>query len=49
MNSGQISEIVGSYGDIHEIDLNPVIVYERGLDLADARVLLKKDGDLSNW
>jgi len=44
-----VSEIVGSYNDIQEIDLNPVIVYERGLDIADARVLLKKDVGLSNW
>ena len=44
-----ISEIVGSYGDIQEIDLNPVIVYEEGLDIADARIILKKDMKTSNW
>ncbi len=44
-----VSEIVGSYNDIQEIDLNPVIVYERGLDIADARILLKKDEGVSNW
>lgn len=44
-----ISEIVGSYKDILEIDLNPVIAYEKGLNIADARILLKEDKDFSNW
>ena len=44
-----ISEIVGSYDDIQEIDLNPVIVYEEGLSIADARIILKKDMKISNW
>ncbi|MBC8176717.1 MAG: acetate--CoA ligase family protein [Deltaproteobacteria bacterium] len=44
-----ISEIVGSYDDIQEIDLNPVIVYEQGLSIADARIILKKDMKISNW
>jgi len=44
-----ISEIVGSYDDIQEIDLNPVIVYEQGLSVADARIILKKDMKISNW
>ncbi len=44
-----VSEIVGSYDDIQEIDLNPVIVYEQGLSIADARIILKKDMKISNW
>ena len=44
-----ISEIVGSYNDIQEIDLNPVIAYEEGLAVADARILLKKDEGLTDW
>jgi len=44
-----LSEIVGSYRDIQEIDLNPVIAYEAGLAIADARILLKKDEDLNHW
>ena len=44
-----VSEIVGSYDDIEEIDLNPVIVYEHGLSIADARIILKKDMKVSNW
>ena len=44
-----ISEIVGSYDDIQEIDLNPVIVYEEGLSIADARIILKKDMKISSW
>lgn len=44
-----ISEMVGSYKQIQEIDLNPIIAYEKGLAVADARILLKKDEDLNNW
>ena len=40
-----LSEIVGSYKDIQEIDLNPVIAHENGLNIADARILLKKETD----
>ncbi len=40
-----ISEVVGSYKDIQEIDLNPVIAYEQGFGIADARILLKKEKD----
>ncbi|MBU0732523.1 MAG: acetate--CoA ligase family protein [Proteobacteria bacterium] len=35
--------------DILEIDLNPVIVYEHGLSIADARILLKKDIRITIW
>ena len=37
------SEIVEAYPDIQEMDLNPVIVYENGLSLVDARVILKAE------
>jgi len=37
------SEIVEAYPDIEEMDLNPVIVHERGLSIVDARVILKSD------
>jgi acyl-CoA synthetase (NDP forming) len=35
------SEIVEAYPDIQEMDLNPVIVYENGLNVVDARIILK--------
>jgi acetyltransferase len=35
------SEIVEAYPDIQEMDLNPVIVYESGLSVVDARIILK--------
>ena len=44
-----ISEMVGSYKQIQEIDLNPIIAYEKGLAVADARILIKKDEDLNDW
>ncbi|MBW2707765.1 MAG: acetate--CoA ligase family protein [Deltaproteobacteria bacterium] len=44
-----LSEIVGSYKIIQEIDLNPVIAYEKGLAVADARILLKKGEDFTDW
>jgi acetyltransferase len=36
-----VSEIVEAYPDIKEMDLNPVIVYESGLSIVDARIILK--------
>lgn len=36
-----VSEIIESYPDIREMDLNPVIVYHQGLSIADARMILK--------
>ena len=44
-----ISEIIGSYPDIQEMDLNPVIVHEQGLSIVDARIILKKETDSSHW
>lgn len=35
------SELIESYPEIEEMDLNPVILYEEGLDVVDARILLK--------
>jgi acetyltransferase len=37
----QCSEIIESYPEIHEMDLNPVIVHQEGLSVVDARVILK--------
>ncbi len=36
-----VSEIIEAYPDIQELDLNPVLVHEEGLSIADARVILK--------
>jgi acetate---CoA ligase (ADP-forming) len=36
-----VSEIMEAYPDIQEMDLNPVISHHRGLDIVDARILLK--------
>ena len=35
------SEIIESYPEIQEMDLNPVIVHHEGLDIVDARIILK--------
>ena len=40
-----VSEIIGSYPDIQEMDLNPVIVYEQGLNVVDARVILTPENE----
>ena len=37
-----ISEIIGAYPEIQEMDFNPVIVYEEGLNVVDARIILKQ-------
>ena len=37
------SEIVEAYPDIEEMDLNPVIVHEKGLSIVDARIILKTE------
>lgn len=34
------SEIIESYGEIREMDLNPVIVHEKGISIVDARIIL---------
>ncbi len=38
-----VSEIVEAYPEIQELDLNPVLVYDEGLSIADARVLLREE------
>ncbi len=38
-----VSEIIGSYPEIQEMDFNPVIAYEEGLNVVDARIILKKN------
>lgn len=35
-----VSEIIEAYPQIYEMDLNPVIVHEKGLDIVDARIIL---------
>jgi len=40
------SEIAVAYPDIEEMDLNPVIVHEKGLSVVDARVILKSEGGI---
>ena len=37
------SEIAVAYPDIEEMDLNPVIVHEKGLSVVDARIILKPE------
>ena len=34
------SELIESYPEIQEMDLNPVIVHERGISIVDARIIL---------
>ena len=36
----QVSDLVARHGEIDELDLNPVIVHEKGLTVVDARVVL---------
>jgi acetyltransferase len=35
--------VIESYPEIKELDLNPVIVHEHGLKIADARIILKEN------
>jgi acetate---CoA ligase (ADP-forming) len=39
------SEVIESYPEIAEMDLNPVIVYAAGLSVVDARMILKESPD----
>lgn len=36
------SELIESYPEIEEMDLNPVLLYEKGLNVVDARIILKE-------
>lgn len=38
-----VSDIVEAYPDIEEMDLNPVVVHQNGLSIADARIILKPE------
>jgi acetyltransferase len=40
----QCSEVMESYPEIQEMDLNPVIVHQEGLSVVDARMILKESG-----
>jgi acetyltransferase len=42
------SEIIESYPEIHEMDLNPVIVHHDGLSVVDARILLKPENKMES-
>lgn len=37
------SELIESYPEIQEMDLNPVILNQQGLDVVDARIILRED------
>jgi acetyltransferase len=37
------SEVIEAYPDIKEMDLNPVMVYEKGVAIVDARIILKEE------
>lgn len=37
-----VSDLIESYPEIDQMDLNPVLLYEDGLDVVDARIILKK-------
>ena len=39
----KISEISMDYLEIDQMDLNPVFIYENGVKIVDARIILKKD------
>ena len=39
----KVSEIIEAYPDIHEMDLNPVIVHENGLTVVDARIIISRE------
>jgi acetyltransferase len=36
----KVSSLIESYPEIHEMDLNPIIVHERGVTIVDARIIL---------
>jgi acetyltransferase len=39
------AEVAEAYPEIEEMDLNPVIVHEKGVSLVDARIILKEESD----
>jgi acyl-CoA synthetase (NDP forming) len=40
----QVSDFVARHPEIEELDLNPVIVHEKGLQIVDARVIPARSG-----
>lgn len=38
-----VSEVVESYPEIEEMDLNPVVLHEEGVTIVDARIILKRE------
>lgn len=40
------SDIIEAYPEIAEMDLNPVIVHEKGISIVDARMILKRTGNM---
>ena len=43
-----VSEVIESYPEIEEMDLNPVMVHDHGIDIADARIILKKETEAAS-
>ena len=37
------SDVIEAYPEIEEMDLNPVIVHEKGVSIVDARIILKSE------
>ncbi len=44
-----VSEVIESYPEIEEMDLNPVLVYQKGLALVDARIILNPERKQPKW
>jgi acyl-CoA synthetase (NDP forming) len=42
----KISEFISSYPEVAEMDLNPLIVSEKGIKAVDARIILKKEDEI---
>ena len=43
----QVSDLVARHPEIDEMDLNPVVVHEKGLTVVDARVVMTSDVGLA--
>ncbi len=43
-----VSEVIESYPEIQEMDLNPVVVFEEGLEILDARIILKSENQTNH-
>jgi acyl-CoA synthetase (NDP forming) len=43
-----VSEVIESYSEIREMDLNPVFVHEQGLAIVDARILIGERSEPSS-